>query len=53
MSTTFPDYKGLNLPEVGDEILNLWEENNIFEKKMKIFILWISLWIELILTKYY
>ena len=34
MSTTFPDYKGLNLPEVGDEILNLWEENNIFEKSI-------------------
>ena len=32
MSTTFPDYKGLNLPEVADEILKLWEENNIFEK---------------------
>ena len=34
MSTTFPDYKGLNLPEVADEILNLWEENNIFEKSI-------------------
>ena len=34
MSTTFPDYKGLNLPKVGDEILNLWEENNIFEKSI-------------------
>ena len=34
MSTTFPDYKGLNLPGVGDEILKLWEENNIFEKSI-------------------
>ena len=34
MSTTFPDYKGLNLPEVADEILKLWEENNIFEKSI-------------------
>ena len=34
MSTTFPNYKGLNLPKVGDEILNLWEENNIFEKSI-------------------
>ena len=30
MSTTFPDYKGLNLPDVADEILKLWEEHNIF-----------------------
>ncbi|WP_452227346.1 isoleucine--tRNA ligase [Lacinutrix cladophorae] len=34
MSTTFPEYKGLNLPNVADEILNYWEENNIFEKSV-------------------
>ncbi len=34
MSTTFPDYKGLNLPDVADEILKLWEEHNIFEKSI-------------------
>ena len=34
MSATFPEYKGLNLPKVADEILNYWEENNIFEKSV-------------------
>ncbi len=34
MSTTFPEYKGLNLPKVAEEILNYWEENNIFEKSV-------------------
>ena len=34
MSTTFPEYKGLNLPKVADEILNYWKENNIFEKSV-------------------
>ncbi|MBU2940904.1 isoleucine--tRNA ligase [Lacinutrix sp. C3R15] len=34
MSTTFPEYKGLNLPKVADEILNYWQENNIFEKSV-------------------
>ena len=32
MSKNFKEYKGLNLPNVADEILNFWEENNIFEK---------------------
>ena len=34
MSTTFPDYKGLNLPNVADEMLKLWEEHDIFNKSI-------------------
>ncbi|PIB33042.1 isoleucine--tRNA ligase [Gaetbulibacter sp. 5U11] len=34
MNTGFPEYKGLNLPKVAEEILNYWEENNIFEKSI-------------------
>lgn len=30
----FRDYKGLDLPKVAEEILNYWEENNIFEKSI-------------------
>ncbi|SFZ89799.1 isoleucyl-tRNA synthetase [Flaviramulus basaltis] len=34
MSAKFPEYKGLDLPKVADEILNYWQENNIFEKSV-------------------
>ncbi|WP_412987080.1 isoleucine--tRNA ligase [Pontimicrobium sp. IMCC45349] len=34
MSATFPEYKGLNLPKVAEEIQNYWQENNIFEKSI-------------------
>ncbi|TXD46294.1 isoleucine--tRNA ligase [Polaribacter sp. IC073] len=34
MSAKFPEYKGLDLPKVAEEILNYWEENNIFEKSV-------------------
>ncbi|MBC3845463.1 isoleucine--tRNA ligase [Winogradskyella echinorum] len=34
MSTKFPEYKGLNLPNVAKEIGNYWEANNIFEKSV-------------------
>ncbi|QHI37742.1 Isoleucine--tRNA ligase [Kordia antarctica] len=34
MVTKFREYKGLDLPVVADEILNYWEENNIFEKSI-------------------
>ena len=34
MSATFPEYKGLNLPKVAEEIGNYWQENNIFEKSV-------------------
>jgi isoleucyl-tRNA synthetase len=34
MSTKFPEYKGLDLPNVAEEILSYWQENNIFEKSV-------------------
>ena len=34
MSTKFAEYKGLDLPKVAEEILNYWQENNIFEKSV-------------------
>ena len=34
MSTKFPEYKGLNLSKIADEVRNDWEENNIFEKSV-------------------
>jgi len=36
MSTKFPEYKGLDLPKVAEEILAYWEENDIFEKSITI-----------------
>ncbi|WP_323787217.1 isoleucine--tRNA ligase [Psychroserpens sp.] len=30
----FPEYKGLDLPKVAEDMLNYWEENNIFEKSI-------------------
>ena len=30
----FPEYKGLDLPNVANEILQYWQENNIFEKSV-------------------
>ncbi|HEY9184986.1 MAG TPA: isoleucine--tRNA ligase [Salegentibacter sp.] len=34
MSNKFPEYKGLDLPKVADEILAYWKENDIFEKSV-------------------
>jgi len=34
MSVKFPEYKGLDLPKVAEEILNYWQDNNIFEKSV-------------------
>ncbi len=34
MSTKFPEYKGLDLPKVADNILDFWQQNNIFEKSV-------------------
>lgn len=34
MSKKFPEYKGLDLPKVAEEILNYWEENDIFKKSV-------------------
>ena len=35
MNARFPEYKGLNLPNVAEEIRNYWEEHNIFEKSIE------------------
>jgi isoleucyl-tRNA synthetase len=34
MSQKFPEYKGLNLSKVADEIGDYWQENNIFDKSV-------------------
>ncbi|MFV9549715.1 isoleucine--tRNA ligase [Algibacter sp. PT7-4] len=34
MSVKFPEYKGLDLPNVTSNILQYWQENNIFEKSV-------------------
>ena len=34
MSLKFPDYKGLNLPNVAECILNYWQEKDIFTKSI-------------------
>jgi isoleucyl-tRNA synthetase len=34
MSIKFPEYKGLDLPKVADDILNYWQEHAIFEKSV-------------------
>ena len=34
MSATFPEYKGLNLPNVADEMLKFWEDHDIFDKSI-------------------
>jgi isoleucyl-tRNA synthetase len=36
MSTKFPEYKGLDLPKVAEEMLSYWQEHNIFEKSVTI-----------------
>ena len=35
MSAKFTIYKGLNLPQVADEVLAFWKENKVFEKSVK------------------
>lgn len=34
MNTEFKTYKGLDLPKLGEEILDFWEKENIFEKSI-------------------
>ena len=34
MNTEFKTYKGLNLPKLGEEILEFWEKENVFEKSI-------------------
>lgn len=36
MSTKFKEYKGLDLPKVGEEILDFWKSENIFEESIAI-----------------
>ena len=36
MSTKFAEYKGLNLPNVANEILTYWEENHLAQKSLTI-----------------
>ena len=34
MQAKFPEYKGLDLTKVAEEILNYWKEDNTFEKSI-------------------
>lgn len=34
MQAKFPEYKGLDLPKVAEEILNYWKDDNTFEKSI-------------------
>lgn len=34
MSSKFAEYKGLDLPKVASDILNYWQEHNVFEKSV-------------------
>jgi isoleucyl-tRNA synthetase len=34
MSNKYPEYQGLNLPNVAEKVLKDWEANNIFQKSM-------------------
>ncbi len=36
MSTKFKEYKGLDLPELANEVLDFWKRENIFEKSIAI-----------------
>ncbi|NND62730.1 MAG: isoleucine--tRNA ligase, partial [Flavobacteriaceae bacterium] len=36
MSNKFNEYKGLNLPKLGEEVLDFWKKENIFEKSISI-----------------
>jgi len=36
MSTKFKEYKGLNLPKIGEEVLDFWNKETIFEKSISI-----------------
>ena len=34
MSTKFKEYKGLDLPKLGEEILDFWKEQHVFEQSI-------------------
>jgi isoleucyl-tRNA synthetase len=36
MSTKFKEYKGLDLPKLGEEVLDFWKRENIFEQSISI-----------------
>jgi len=36
MSNKFKEYKGLNLPKLGEEVLDFWKEENIFQESIAI-----------------
>lgn len=35
MSSKYTEYKGLNLPNIADEVLTYWKEKNIFQKSIE------------------
>jgi isoleucyl-tRNA synthetase len=36
MKNKYPEYKGLNLPQIADEVLKEWEANSVFDKSIEI-----------------
>ena len=36
MSKNFKEYKGLNLPELAEDMLSFWKEQKIFDKSIEI-----------------
>ena len=34
MSALFPEYKGLNLPNVAEELLDYWKKHHVFEESI-------------------
>ena len=34
MSAVFPEYKGLNLSKIAENMLSYWEDNHIFQKSI-------------------
>ena len=35
MKNKYTEYKGLNLPQIADEVLNTWEANAVFQKSIE------------------
>jgi len=35
MSQKYPEYKGLNLPNIAEQVLNTWKEKNTFQKSIE------------------
>ena len=34
MSAKYPEYKNLDLPKVADEVLNIWDQEKVFERSV-------------------